>query len=175
MKKCIIEDCSGEGTRKGLCNKHYKRQKRNGDALLVKRTNNRHGFTKISEYAIWTGMKQRCYNQNHTHFKYYGGRGITVCDSWLNSFENFYQDMGKRPPKFQLDRIDSNGNYEPSNCRWVLAKVNQQNRRHVKLNEMIVLEIRKELELGKKQKDISTRYGISVANVSLIKLGEAWK
>lgn len=72
------------------------------------------------EYNSWSIMIQRCTNSNHERYKNYGGRGISVCDRWLESFDNFLEDMGKRPtPNHSIDRFPNiNGNYEPINCRW---------------------------------------------------------
>ncbi len=81
--------------------------------------NKTHGMYGTSEYHSWQAMKQRCYNENKESYSYYGGRGIKVCDRWLNSFENFFEDMGfKTSPEHTLGRFDNNGNYEPDNCFW---------------------------------------------------------
>jgi len=75
-------------------------------------------------------IRRRCYDSNHENYKYYGGRGIKVCDRWMNSFENFIADIGLKPTKLHsLDRVNTNGNYEPSNCKWSTQKEQCRNRR----------------------------------------------
>jgi hypothetical protein len=83
-----------------------------------------------SEYYAWRNMKNRCYYVRSESYKYYGARGIRVCDRWIHSFKNFLFDMGHRPgPEYSLDRRNNNGNYEPKNCRWATKKVQRNNTR----------------------------------------------
>jgi hypothetical protein len=90
----------------------------------------KHGLCHTSEYSIWAGMNDRCSNPNNNAWKYYGGRGIKVCDRWRASFEAFFADIGPRPTsKHSIDRINNDGNYEPGNVRWATATVQANNKR----------------------------------------------
>jgi len=82
------------------------------------------------EWHAWASMRARCFSSTHKSFKDYGGRGITVCDRWVESFDNFYADMGPRPSaSHQIDRANNEEGYAPENCRWATRTENMRNRR----------------------------------------------
>lgn len=94
-----------------------------------------HGMTSTKEHGIWMGMKQRCYDKNCKDFSSYGGKGVEVAAEWVDCFVSFFEYMGECPDGMTIDRVDSNGNYEPGNVRWVTYSTQNHNRGAMKNNK----------------------------------------
>lgn len=107
---------------------------------LLSKLSYRHGKYGIPEHKTWIQMKGRCYNKKNKCYKHYGGRGIFMCDSWKNSFEEFYSDMGKKPlPELSIERIDNDKGYCKSNCKWATSIEQANNKRtSIKNNKLFV-------------------------------------
>jgi hypothetical protein len=137
-----------------------------------------HGMSYTSEHYAWTDMIMRCTNPNKNQYKDWGGRGIKVCDRWLESFNNFYEDMGPKPgPNYSIDRINNDGNYEPSNCKWSTKTEQNRNKRSTKLNMIIVNNIRDDFNSGKitNKSELARKYKISNTNLHNILENKTWK
>lgn len=90
-----------------------------------------HGMTYTPTWKSWSSMKARCYDKNHEYYKYYGGKGITVCDRWKESFENFLEDMGERLNGTTLDRINNDKQYCKENCKWSTTEEQNSNKGNI--------------------------------------------
>lgn len=112
----------------------------------------KHGLWRTSTYHSWQSMKKRCFNKDDVAYKQYGGRGIRVCDEWLN-FEAFYRDMGDKPEGATLERIDVNGDYCKDNCKWASSFEQSRNRR----SNRIITAFGETLCLA----DAAIKYGLS--------------
>jgi hypothetical protein len=128
---------------------------------------------KSPTYKSWEAMRRRCANPAVVGYENYGGRGITVCERW-SSFDNFLADMGERPPGTTIDRVDTNGNYEPSNCRWATRKQQALTRRTTVLNETAVALIRYMHKRGATPRQLGHAFGVHYAYVSSVVSRRYW-
>ena len=141
-----------------------------------------HGKSKTPLYQVYKGIKARCFNEHSQFYNYYGGRGITMCDEWRNDYSVFMNWCFKNGYKkgLQIDRIDTNGNYEPTNCRFVTCKINSRNRRNVHVVEyngeqVFLIDLYKKSQVGRKafyrriQSGWSIKKAIETPNQSGIK------
>lgn len=139
-------------------------------SIRMRELKTKHGHCKrgarTSEFSSWVSMRQRCLDKNSKAWPRYGGRGIKICDRWLDSFENFLADMGKKPsPLHSIERKDNNGNYGPDNCIWATAKEQANNRRS---NHKVELD-GKNLTLSQ----WSSETGIPMGTIS-VRLRQGW-
>lgn len=135
------------------------------------------GIKRTRLYMVWASMKNRCYCETYHRYKDWGGRGIIVCNEWQDfiPFKNWALSNGYSDD-LQIDRIDNNGNYEPSNCRFVSSAINNQNASHVKLNTKKASEIRELYLTGDySQRGLGKIYGIDQSTVWRIVNNKLWK
>lgn len=141
------------------------------------RKNGTHNLSRTPEYHSWKAMSARCYDPNNNRFRYYGARGVTVCQRWRDSFEAFLSDMGPKPsPRHSIDRKETNGRYEPDNCRWATPSEQSKNRRPyrthtTKLEPDQARAIRNDT---RPKVEIASEYGISGRQVLAVQRREAW-
>lgn len=147
---------------------------------LLKKRNYKHGDgkkkDKIKLYNTWIGIKQRCNNPNNQDYRHYGDRGIKLCDDWGN-YINFKQWalLNDYSDELEIDRIDNDGDYKPSNCRWVKHIINVQNSSMAKLTEKIVAEIKSVRNKNIKLKAMAEKYNVSMSTISGIKNNKKWR
>lgn len=139
-------------------------------SIHQKRKSKTHGLRYHSLYGTWIMMKHRCNNPNNIAYEYYGGRGISVCERWLHSFENFLEDMGEKPSaEHTLDRIDNNKGYSPNNCKWSTKSEQIINSRGSNVNEIIIKRIRiLHKDKAITQRKLAKMFGINQSTVSRI-------
>lgn len=163
QRKCLFTCICGNET-EGLL-KEVKRGRKKSCGCIgidsVKKANTTHGKTKSNLYNRYMKMKARCYNKKNTHYKYYGGKGVKICDEWLGengflAFEKWSLENGYSP-ELSIDRINVNGDYEPSNCRWTTSKVQSNNTTY---NRVYIIDNQK-LTL----KQISEKFNIPYARL----------
>jgi len=187
--KCLIVDCQSDVVARGWCRKHYLRWYKTGDPMGIRQKRIlrgkehpgfKHGLWDDPIYSIWLKMMDRCYNKKNKAYKNYGGRGIYVCDRW-HDYKKFMEDMGSRPEKTSIDRINNDDGYSPENCRWATSTQQARNRRGIKLNYELAEKMRSEKRRckngrgeGLTRQQIAEKYGVSVATVKKVLCGAYW-
>jgi hypothetical protein len=131
-------------------------------------------ITEHPTYQAWVNMRQRCLNSKNPDYKHYGGKGITICIEW-DTFSGFFTDMGRKPPRTYLDRIDGNKGYYKENCRWIPQEHNARNLVTNKLTKELADEIRKVYATETiTQTALARRYNVNFRTVNYIVNGIRW-
>lgn len=131
-----------------------------------------------SEYQSWTNMRARCLDKTNAKYQIYGGRGITICERWTK-FKNFMLDMGRKPdPKFTIERDDVNGNYEPTNCKWISRKDQGRNKRNSVFvtyqgERMLLIDLVERLGISRSLVHQRLKLGWTLAQAIALPLGSA--
>lgn len=136
----------------------------------------RHGGKGTRLYRIWSGLKNRCTNPNAKDFYRYGGAGVLVCPEWRASFGSFrdWAVPAGYADNLYIDRVDSRGNYEPTNCRWVTPADSSRNQRNVKLSVESAQRIRELVAAGASHSEVAKQFDVCRSSVSLICEGRHW-
>lgn len=126
---CSVDGCFTKIRAKGLCGTHHGQMRSFGE--IRKKIGEHHGLSGTPEYLAWENMKARCLRVSHPCYHLYGGRGITVCERWVDSVLKFYEDMGPRPGKgYSIERIDNDKGYYKENCKWATQSEQNLNKRY---------------------------------------------
>lgn len=124
---------------------------------------------KRAVYNTWSGMRQRCLNPKCEGYSRYGGRGIKICKRWLDSFQNFFNDMGAKPsPDLTIERLDNDGNYTPSNCVWATRSQQSRNRWHPKMGDPFSIRVILEKSERGRLRKLAKRYGRTIEDAAQI-------
>lgn len=176
--KCCIKGCDRPIQGHFFCRSHYQSWRMNGHPLkfLKRRVPSTKAKTCTKEYKTWHGAKSRCLNPTNRSYANYGGRGITMCAEWSNSFEAFLADIGQAPSQeYSLERIDVNGNYEPENCRWATWDEQNRNTRATRLTADIVATAKARRISGESVADIARDLKVPKSALYQAVLGYSWK
>lgn len=136
----------------------------------------KHNLSRTKIYKVWAAMINRCYNIQSQNYSLYGNRGISVCDEWKNDFKSFYDWAMKNGYDncLTIDRINNDGNYEPSNCRFISSSENSRNRRQSKLSIEKVSLIKEMINKNIKNVEIAKAFNVNPSLISKIKWRKVW-